>query len=130
MPLTATPLQTSTKVSDPPMFSLFIIDPSAKDLAAMGRLTGIPYFFTPEAWEEEKEDVRDLRQARKQLPEGYDPLNDDDSDSDLVKLKQVEIGCMGNQKATSFGVLGTAWIGKEALSSPCHLSRLNMSTST
>lgn len=57
----------------------------------MGRLTGIPYFFTPEAWEEEKQDVRDLRQARKELPEEYDPLNDDDSDHDLVKLKQVEI---------------------------------------
>ncbi|KJA17089.1 hypothetical protein HYPSUDRAFT_206460 [Hypholoma sublateritium FD-334 SS-4] len=74
MPLTATPLQTSTK-----------------DLAAMGRLTGIPHFFTHEAWNEEKEDARELRLARKELPDGYDPLKDDDSERDVVKLKQVEI---------------------------------------
>ena len=57
----------------------------------MGRLTGIPHFFTHEAWNEEKEDTRELRQARKELPENYDPLHDDDSERDLVKLKQVEI---------------------------------------
>ncbi|KJA20680.1 hypothetical protein HYPSUDRAFT_203649 [Hypholoma sublateritium FD-334 SS-4] len=74
MPLTATPLQTSTK-----------------DLAAMGRLAGIPHFFTLEAWNEEKEDARELRLARKELPDDDNPLNDDDSERDVVKLKQVEI---------------------------------------
>ena len=57
----------------------------------MGRLTGVPHFFTHEAWIEEKEDSRELRQARKDLPDDYDPLYDDDSETNLYKLKQVEI---------------------------------------
>lgn len=57
----------------------------------MGRLTGIQHFFTQDAWNEEKEDARQLRLARRELPDSYDPLKDDDSERDVVKLKQVEI---------------------------------------
>ncbi|KJA15384.1 hypothetical protein HYPSUDRAFT_207935 [Hypholoma sublateritium FD-334 SS-4] len=71
--------------------SSIIIFVTQSDLAAMGRLTGIPHFFTLEAWNEEKEDARELRLARKERPDGYDPLTDDDSERDAVKLKQVEI---------------------------------------
>ena len=57
----------------------------------MGRLTGVPHFFTREAWIEEKEDSRELRQARRDLPDDYDPLYDDNSETDLYKLKQIDI---------------------------------------
>lgn len=57
----------------------------------MGRLTGIPHFFTLEAWNEEKDDARELRLARKELPDSYDALYDDGSERDIVKLKQIEI---------------------------------------
>ena len=54
----------------------------------MGRLTGIEHFFSRAAYEEEKQDTRDLRPARKELPEGSEEINED---RNAVKLKQVEI---------------------------------------
>ncbi|KDR69536.1 hypothetical protein GALMADRAFT_77269, partial [Galerina marginata CBS 339.88] len=61
--LTATPLQTSTK-----------------DVAAIARLVGVPYFLTEKALEEERTDMARVRRARATLPPDYDPLNDDDDD--------------------------------------------------
>lgn len=55
----------------------------------MGRMTGILHFLTQYAWEEEKEDTRALRRARKEAPDNYDPL--EDSDDDPVKACQVAI---------------------------------------
>lgn len=55
----------------------------------MGRLTGIPHFLTEYAWEEEKEDGRALRRARKEVPADHDPL--EDNEHDPVKLCQVTI---------------------------------------
>ena len=46
----------------------------------MGRLTGIPHFLTEYAWEEEKEDGRALRRARKELSADHDPLEDGEDD--------------------------------------------------
>ncbi|KAF8808358.1 hypothetical protein BYT27DRAFT_7097080 [Phlegmacium glaucopus] len=70
--LTATPLQTSNK-----------------DVSAMGRLTGVAHFFTEEAHREEKNDNANLRRVKKELPEDYDPLNDDEDDP--IKSCQVSI---------------------------------------
>ena len=92
MPLTATPLQTSTKVSRfSNLFLSFTADAAIQDLAALGRLTGIPYFFTFEAWNEEKEDSRELRAARQALSDSQDPLDDHSLEQDFLKLKQIEI---------------------------------------
>ena len=55
----------------------------------MGRMTGILHFLTQYAWEEEKEDTRALRRARKEAPDNYNPL--EDSDDDPVKACQVAI---------------------------------------
>lgn len=55
----------------------------------MGRLTGIPHFLHEGAWEEEKEDMRSLRRARKELPDDYDPL--EENEQDPIKLCQVVI---------------------------------------
>jgi len=58
----------------------------------MGRLTGVPHFFTEEAHQEEKNDTNNLRRARKELAqEDYDE-NDIDMDDDPVKLCQYSIG--------------------------------------
>ncbi|PPQ93015.1 hypothetical protein CVT25_006099 [Psilocybe cyanescens] len=46
--MTATPLQTSTK-----------------DIAGMGRIVGIPYFLSQEATENEKSDLKELRQLKR-----------------------------------------------------------------
>jgi hypothetical protein len=59
----------------------------------MGRLTGIPFFLSSAAYQEEKDDVRTLRRAR----EGKDlPVDDDDdaleeNDQGNVKGLQVAI---------------------------------------
>ena len=65
----------------------------------MGRLIGLSFFFTHEAWNEEKEDTRVLRLARKELPDSIDPLQDEDSERDIVKLKQVEIARRMNDQS-------------------------------
>lgn len=58
----------------------------------MGRLTGIAHFFTAKAWEEEKQDTRDLCQ-QKEAPEDSDILEGNESES--IKLLQVKIArCM------------------------------------
>ena len=56
----------------------------------MGRLVGVPHFFTPDAHQEEKTDAARLRKAKKEMPEDYNPLEDDGED-DPVKACQVLI---------------------------------------
>lgn len=56
----------------------------------MGRLVGVPHFFTPDAHQEEKTDAARLRKAKKEMPEDYNPLEDDGED-DPVKACQVSI---------------------------------------
>ncbi|KAJ2914050.1 hypothetical protein MD484_g6375, partial [Candolleomyces efflorescens] len=70
--LTATPLQTSTK-----------------DISAMARLTGIPFFFSYQAYVEQVSDNATLRKAKKERDAA-----DDESlsvDDDPVKAAQVDI---------------------------------------
>lgn len=55
----------------------------------MGRLTGLPHFFTSDAYEEEKEDIRTLRRARKEMQD--EAYMSDDNEEDLVKFHQIEI---------------------------------------
>jgi len=77
--MTATPLQTSTKVS-------YVINVCyacsffVQDIAAMGRLIHVPFFLTKCSIDEEKQDMASIRRTRGSLPAGYDPLNDDDDD--------------------------------------------------
>ncbi|KAF4611118.1 hypothetical protein D9613_006452 [Agrocybe pediades] len=73
--LTATPLQTSTK-----------------DIAAMGRLVGIPYFSSKDAYEAQQLDAAELRRAKTE--KARIAQSDEDGalseDFDPVKLRQVE----------------------------------------
>lgn len=55
----------------------------------MGRLTGIPHFLSPAAYEEEKEDTRLLRRVKKDRPDDFDPMQENDQDP--IKLCQVVI---------------------------------------
>lgn len=55
----------------------------------MGRLVGLPHFFTKEALVEERADAAELRRAKKEMPVDQDAdIPDDDN---LVKRCQVEI---------------------------------------
>ncbi|KAF9455565.1 P-loop containing nucleoside triphosphate hydrolase protein [Collybia nuda] len=67
--LTATPLQTSTK-----------------DIAAIGRIIGIPHFLTAQAFEQEKNDISFLRQAKKAVED----VTDGEDMSELT-LRQMTI---------------------------------------
>lgn len=55
----------------------------------MGRLTGIAHFLSEYGLEEEKEDTRALRRARKESPGGSDPQ--DDNEDDPVRTCQLAI---------------------------------------
>jgi len=77
--MTATPLQTSTKVGYITnvhyTYSFFV-----QDIAAMGRLIHIPFFLMKGSIDKEKQDMASIRHTRSSLPLCYDPLNDDDDD--------------------------------------------------
>ncbi|RXW12649.1 hypothetical protein EST38_g13204 [Candolleomyces aberdarensis] len=69
--LTATPLQTSTK-----------------DITAMGRLTGIPYFFSDESRTDQSAANAQLRRAKIERDQDFEEFT---ADNDPVKLAQVDI---------------------------------------
>lgn len=56
----------------------------------MGRLVGIPYFSSNEAYDEEKEDQAEVRRAKKAVIEEADPM-DDSPEKDQLRLIQVSI---------------------------------------
>ncbi|RXW12083.1 hypothetical protein EST38_g13772 [Candolleomyces aberdarensis] len=70
--LTATPLHTSTK-----------------DIASMGRLVGIPYFFTDKAYQDQVSDNARLRRAKVERDEEEQAEENDVADP--LKIAQVEI---------------------------------------
>ncbi|TEB22051.1 hypothetical protein FA13DRAFT_1641971 [Coprinellus micaceus] len=80
LPCTATPLQTSTK-----------------DLAAMGRMVGLPYFFSQNLYDQERQDAADLRRAKVmklQEPNAEDGDCEDEEDDEEtcpVRIQQTEI---------------------------------------
>ena len=55
----------------------------------MGRLIGLPHFRSKQAFAEEKQDIIELRKARGELSQNYDPLNPDEDDP--IKERQVKI---------------------------------------
>ena len=67
----------------------------------MGRLTGISHFLTEYAWQEEKEDMRALRRARKESPDDHDPLEDNDEHP----VKQCQLKIAERMKKQSAGHL-------------------------
>lgn len=90
MILTATPLQTSTKVgSKNPQDSSRLS--FLQDLANMARMVGIDYFTTQEALDEEKADVAEVRRAKVALGEEYDPLDVREDSDDPIREVQDSI---------------------------------------
>lgn len=78
----------------------------------MGRLIGIPHFFTAEAYEEEKQDIRDIRQT------AFDP--------ESMKLLQVQIAQRMNETCKGHIIRRTAnsldWKGDPLIAlPPCHI---------
>lgn len=86
----------------------------------MGRLTGISHFFEPAAWEEEKDDMRALRRARKEIPVDYNPL--EENDQDPIKLCQVVIAQRMQSQSQGHILRRTAeslnWKGKALIELP------------
>jgi hypothetical protein len=62
---------------------------SLQDISAMGRLTGMSHFFTEEAHQEEKNDISNLRKAKKEQPE--DDYDKEAEDDDPIKSCQNSI---------------------------------------
>jgi hypothetical protein len=60
-----------------------------QDVAAVGRLTGVAHFFSEAAHQEEKNDVSNVRRAKKEVDDNSQMLDDDEDDP--IKLCQVSI---------------------------------------
>jgi len=56
-----------------------------QDISAMGRLTGVPHFFTGGAHQEEKNVVANLRRARKDKASQYS--------ADFLRLSYTDNSC-------------------------------------
>lgn len=88
--MTATPLHTAPKVRSrvhaPDVFYTFCF---GQDIASLGRLVGIPHFFSEVSFIEEKGDAARLRKAKKL---------DDDGETVLVEQLQVVRRLQGHCK--------------------------------
>jgi hypothetical protein len=62
-----------------------------QDLGSMGRLTGVRYFSTQEAYDEEKMDIAEIRRAKASLGDDYDPLEIEHVEEDPIRDVQVAI---------------------------------------
>ncbi|PPR01683.1 hypothetical protein CVT26_013098, partial [Gymnopilus dilepis] len=68
--MTATPLQTGTR-----------------DISAMGRLVGVPYFKTAEALQVDKADLAEIKKAQRSLGPDHDPLSSGDDPQKQVSSR-------------------------------------------
>lgn len=57
----------------------------------MGRLAGIEYFLSSEAYEEEKRDMADIRRAKANLDDDYDIMDPDNVSDDPIREIQAAI---------------------------------------
>lgn len=98
----------------------------------MGRLVGIPHFLSEAAHAEEKADAASLRRARNQLPEDYDPLNDDEDDP--IKLCCIEAAqrmhAQFDNRTIRRTINSTNWENKPLINLPkCHTTTVNIQLS-
>lgn len=91
----------------------------------MGRLVGIPHFFTMQAMEEERNDQAELRRSKALLDDDHDPLDADQNEDDPVRETQVTIARRMHEQFAQRIIRRTAdstnWEGGTLISlPPCH----------
>lgn len=89
--MTATPLQTNTKVSQSVTKPYHPVLTFQQDLAAMGRLIGIQHFLSPQAFSEEKGWQAMLRRLRRESMDDTKAEDISATDYDPYKSMQCEI---------------------------------------
>ena len=104
-----------------PFPCLLHLQTSVQDLHSIGRLVGIPFFFSLKALDEEKADMAELRKAKASLGED-DPLN---IDEDLIGQMQVKIALkiqgQFERRILRRTIESTNWEGKQLIDlPPCH----------
>ena len=57
----------------------------------MGRLVGIPHFFTTKAIDEERDDQAELRRSKALWDEDHDPLDVEQNEDDPVRFTKLAI---------------------------------------
>jgi TATA-binding protein-associated factor len=120
--MTATPLQTSTKVSMPNTKYCLRYLTFVQDLSSMGRLVGIEHFFTQTSYDEERADTAELRRAKAALADDYDPMDIDENSEDPIRETQVSISLrlqgQFEQRVIRRTINSKDWEGNELLTLP------------
>jgi TATA-binding protein-associated factor len=62
-----------------------------QDLASMGRLVGVDFFFSQKAFDEEKADMKELRRVKAASGEDCDPLNVEEDEDGSTREIQAAI---------------------------------------
>jgi hypothetical protein len=88
----------------------------------MGRLCGISFFFSQDAYDEEKRDVAELRRVKVSLGDDYDPLDTDHIDGDPIREVQVTISrriqTQFDKRVLRRTLDSTDWEGKKLVELP------------
>jgi hypothetical protein len=86
----------------------------------MGRLVGIEFFFSQEAFDEEKADTAALRRAKTALGDEYDPLEqtDDDPIQKLQSLSALRMQGQFEQRILRRSIESKNWLGEQLISLP------------
>lgn len=119
--MTATPLQTSTKVRSQYFNSLQNMT-SVQDLASMGRIVGIEHFLSRIGLDEERADMASLRRAKASLGDDYDPLNPETTGDDPIREAQalVSLRIQGQfeQRVLRRTAESKNWLGEKLINLP------------
>lgn len=83
-------------------------------------MVGIEYFFTQEAFNEEKSDTAELRRAKASLGDDYDPLNLEQNDPvrEAQYVIAIRIQSQFQQRVLRRGIESKNWLGEKLIDLP------------
>jgi hypothetical protein len=88
----------------------------------MGRFAGVGFFFSQDAYDEEKRDTAELRRAKASLGDDYDPLEAEDAGDDPIREAQgaitLRIQTQFDRRVLRRTIESTDWEGKKLVELP------------
>jgi hypothetical protein len=88
----------------------------------MGRFAGVKFFFSQDTYNEEKQDMAELRHAKASLGDDYDPLEAENAGDDPVREAQgaitLRIQTQFDRRVLRRMIDSTDWEGKKLVELP------------
>jgi hypothetical protein len=88
----------------------------------MGRFAGVDYFFSQDAYDEEKRDMAELRRAKASLGDDYEPLGAENIGDDPIREAQgaisLRIQTQFDRRVLQRTADSTDWEGKRLIELP------------